>query len=81
MPKMTDVGAGTVFRSVGGDQVFIASNATFSKRGTAIRDHRRHSNSSIPIPDKTNVARPSNLSREEFVAALHYERSKRSNVA
>ena len=74
MPKMTDVSAGAIFRLVGGEQFFAAANATYSKRGTAIGYHRRHGDSSIPIPDKTNVARPSNLSREEFVAALHDER-------
>jgi hypothetical protein len=36
MPKMTDVRAGSVFRLVGGDQFFVAANATYSKRGTAM---------------------------------------------
>ena len=51
MPNMTDVRAGAVFRLVGGDQFFGAANATYSKRGTPIGDHRRHNNS-IPIPDR-----------------------------
>jgi hypothetical protein len=51
MPNMTDVRAGAVFRFVGGDQFFGAANATYSKRGTPIGDHRRHNNS-IPIPDR-----------------------------
>ena len=50
MPKMADVRAGAAFRLVGGDQFFGAANATYSKRGTPIGDHRRHNNS-IPIPD------------------------------
>src|SRR5262249_3174377 len=66
MPKMTDVRAGAVFRLVGGNQFFVAVNTTYSERGTAIGDHRRHSNSSIPIPDRTNVAPPSNQQRVFF---------------
>jgi hypothetical protein len=51
MPKMTDVRAGTVFRLVGGEQFFVASNATYSESGAAVGDHRRRMDSSIQIPD------------------------------
>jgi hypothetical protein len=55
MPKMTDVSAGAIFRLVGGEQFFAAANATDSKRGTAIGYHRRHGDSSIPIPDNSTT--------------------------
>src|SRR5262245_42588960 len=56
MPKMTDVRAGAVFRPVGSDQLFATPNAVDTESGTAVGDHRRHMNSSIPIPDGIIVA-------------------------
>jgi hypothetical protein len=52
MPKMTDMRAGAIFRPVGSDQLFATLNAVDTENGTAVGDHRRHMDSSIPIPDK-----------------------------
>jgi hypothetical protein len=87
MPKMMDVRAGAVFRLVGGDQFFGAANATYSKRGTPIGNHRRHNNFSIPIPDRIAANTTFNSAASLFLSggansSLHCitERPKRIKV-